>query len=116
MKILIVEDSEQMRRMIKSFVGDLVEEISQCGDGSQALAAYTEHRPDLVFMDIKMIGMDGLAATGQIKAAFPEARIIVVSQWDSPALRDAALKAGAEGYVWKADLLPLRHILGERKG
>jgi DNA-binding NarL/FixJ family response regulator len=56
----------------------------------------------------------GLTATEQIKAAFAVARIIVVSQWDNPALRDAAPNAGAEGYVSKADLLPLRHILGER--
>ena len=71
------------------------------------------HRPDIVLMDVKMAGMDGLAATRQIRQAFPEARIVMVSQWDDRALRDAARAAGAEAYVGKSDLLPLRRILAD---
>ena len=111
MKILIVEDSEPMRRMVKSFVDDLVDEFVECGDGSQALDAYTRQHPDLVLMDIKMRQMGGFEATRQIKAAFPEARVFIVSQSDSPALREAARAAGAESYISKSDLLPLRDLL-----
>jgi CheY-like chemotaxis protein len=111
MKVLIVEDSEPMRRMIKTFIGDLVEDTVECSDGSEALAAYREHQPDLVLMDLKMAGMDGLAATKQIMECFPEARIVIVSQWEDKALREAARSAGAEAYVGKTDLLPLRGIL-----
>lgn len=111
MKVLIVDDSEPMRRMIKTFIGDLVEDAVECSDGSEALAAYREHQPDLVLMDMKMGAMDGLAATRQIREFFPEARIVMVSQWADKALREAARSAGAEAYVGKSDLEPLRRIL-----
>jgi CheY-like chemotaxis protein len=112
MNVLIVDDSEPMRRMLRSFICDLVKEIAECSDGSEALAAYERHRPDLVLMDVKMKELDGLEATARIKAAAPEARIVVVSDTDNPAMRAAALTAGAEDYVGKADLVPLRRLLG----
>ena len=55
--------------------------------------------------------MDGLAATRQIKQQFPEARIVMISQWDEERVRIAAALAGAEAYVGKSDLDPLRMIL-----
>ena len=111
MKVLIVDDNEPMRRTIKSFVSDLVQEIIECSDGSEALAAYRENQPHIVLMDIKMAKLDGLAATRQIKQVYPQARIVIVSQWDNPAMREAARLAGAEDYVAKSDLSPLRRIL-----
>jgi CheY-like chemotaxis protein len=113
MKVLIVDDSESMRRLIKSFIADIASDTIECGDGREALAAYRSHRPDIVVMDVKMDGMDGLAATGQIKQEFPEARIVMVSQWEDRALREAARAVGAEAYVGKADLLPLRRLLAD---
>jgi two-component system chemotaxis response regulator CheY len=111
MKVLIVDDSEPMRRMIKTLICDLVGEIFECSDGGEALAAYQQHLPDLVLMDVKMSETDGLAATRQIKQLFPEARIVMVSQWEDAALRENARLAGAEAYVGKSDLQPLRRIL-----
>ena len=111
MKVLIVEDSEPVRRMIKRFIRNQVDEFVECADGSEAMACYTEHHPDLVLMDLQMAEMDGFAATREIKAAFSDARVVVVSQWDSPALRTEAQKAGAESYITKMNLLPLRDIL-----
>lgn len=111
MKIMIVDDSQPLRRMIASFLEDLVDEFVECEDGSQALAAYSEHRPDLVLMDIKMKQMDGFEAATEIKKAFPAARILMLSQWDTSELRDRALRSGAEGYIGKANLLPLRDVI-----
>jgi two-component system chemotaxis response regulator CheY len=113
MKVLIVDDSEPMRRLIKTFVADLVQEVIERDDGSEALDAYRDHHPDVVLMDLKLKTLDGLAATRQIRALFPNARIVMVSQWEDAALRHEASLAGAEDYVGKSDLRPLRGILAE---
>ncbi|HXG64495.1 MAG TPA: response regulator transcription factor [Blastocatellia bacterium] len=111
MKLLIVEDNEQMRLLIKSFVSDIAESVIECSDGAEALAAYREHQPDWVLMDIKMGQVDGIAATRQIRAIFPSARIMIVTDHDDARLRKAAWCAGAREYVLKEDLLVLRRIL-----
>ncbi len=111
MTILIVEDNDSMRQMIKKLLGDLTDAFKECVDGAQALATYGQHRPDWVLMDIKMKEMDGLAATIQIKAAFPEAQIIIVTGHDDARLREAAHSAGACAYVNKENLFELRRIL-----
>lgn len=111
MKLLIVEDSTEMRRLIASTVagpGDVVYELS---DGAGALASYAEHRPDWVLMDVKMPEVDGICATSQIKTAFPEARVVIVSQYNDADTREAARHAGAAEYVLKDDLLALRRVL-----
>jgi DNA-binding NarL/FixJ family response regulator len=111
MKIMIVDDSERMRQMIRTFIADISSDIVECEDGSEALEAYRKHRPDFVLMDLKMARMDGLAATSQILESFPQTRIVIVSQWDDAPFREAARLAGAETIVSKSDLLPLRSIL-----
>jgi DNA-binding NarL/FixJ family response regulator len=111
MNILIVEDNENMRRMMKSIVAEVACETYECADGSGALAAYAEHLPDWVLMDIKMKEMDGITATILIKGSFPEANIMIVSDYDDQNLRLAAQNAGACGYLMKDSLLDLCDIL-----
>ena len=110
--LLIVDDSERMRRMIKRLIKSVLAEVYECTDGAQALEAYTEHQPDWVLMDIEMKEVDGITATRQIRAAFPDARIVIVSNYDSDELRAAASTAGACGYVVKENLIDLRRLLG----
>ena len=111
MKVMIVEDNARVRKMIKSFIADLAEEFSECADGEEAVEMYRQALPDVVLMDIEMRTMDGLTATRNIKAIFPDARVLVVSQWDSPVLRQRAQAAGAEAFVNKSDLQPLKLLL-----
>jgi len=111
MNLLIVEDNGEMRRLIKSLVEDLAEDICECSDGSQALAAFEAQRPDWVLMDLKMSEMDGLAATRLIKSADPAAKIIIVTDYDDVQLRVAASIAGACYYVVKENLQDLRSLL-----
>jgi CheY-like chemotaxis protein len=111
MKVLIVEDSKQMRRTIKSSIEDLADHLYECADGANALAEYARRRPDWVLMDIMMPGVDGLTATRQLKAAFPDARIVMVTSCDEQSLRDEARLAGAHGYVLKENLQDLRKFL-----
>jgi two-component system chemotaxis response regulator CheY len=109
--ILIVDDSAQMRRTIRLVVKDLVSEIYECSDGSDALAAYSAHHPDWVLMDIRMKKTDGFTAIKQIKAMYPDARIAVVTISTGEDLREAARSAGASAFVVKDNLLELRKIL-----
>lgn len=114
MKILIVEDSPQMRRMIRDMVADMAEAIVECADGEEAVAVYEAQRfggDDRVLMDLQMPGAGGLEATRRIRAAFPDAVIIIVTQYDDPHWREASAKAGACGYVLKENLFDLRQIL-----
>jgi len=112
MRILIVEDNAQVRRFLRSLLTGLASEIDECGDGGEALSAYNRHRPDLVLMDIQIGAVDGITATGKIKAADPAARIIIVTDYDQVDLREAAAQAGACAYVVKENLLALLPLLG----
>jgi CheY-like chemotaxis protein len=111
MRLLIVEDNYQMRRLIKSLVCDIADSIIECIDGSEALQAYRTHRPDWVMMDIEMKTLDGISATRQIRADFPDARIMIVTEYDQPEWREEAQSAGACEYVLKENLLEVRRIL-----
>ena len=115
MNILIVEDNEQMRRMVKTLVRDLVECVFECDDGAGALLAYTQHRPDWVLMDLDLPEVDGISATRQIVAAHPEARVMMVTNYDGADLREAARSPGACEYVAKEDLIEIRRILAACK-
>jgi len=111
MNILIIDDNPQMRRMVKTLVGDLVDRVFECDDGAQALSAYTEHHPHWVLMDIDLPTVDGISATRQIVAAYPEARVMIVTNYDDARLRDRARQAGACEYVVKENLMEVRRIL-----
>jgi CheY-like chemotaxis protein len=111
MDLLIVDDNDQMRRMIIKLLHGLAEHTWECSDGAEALPAYTLHRPDWVLMDVRMKQMDGISATRQIKASYPGANIMIVTDYDDPDLREAARDAGACEYVTKENLLDVRRIL-----
>jgi len=116
LNLLIVEDNQLMRDLIRSMISDLAGEVTECGDGAEALTAYTSCRPDWVLMDIRMKDMDGISATRQIKASFPDAQIMIVTDYDNQSMREAARNAGACEYVTKENLLDVRRILSSSPG
>ncbi len=114
MKLLIVEDNPSVRQMIRRMAVGIADEISECSDGSDALAQYAAELPDWVLMDVRMPRLNGIHATRQIKTAFPAARIVIVTSFDEAGLRETAQQAGACGYVLKENLSDLRQLLRSR--
>jgi len=112
--ILIVEDNPQVRRLIKNEIADLAAHFHEASDGAEAFALYSRHHPDWVLMDLEMKETDGLTATRQVIAAFPQARVCIVTNYDDDFLREEAGRAGACGFVVKADLYLLRAMLTEQ--
>jgi len=111
MKLLIVEDNAEMRRLIIKIVREASNTIFECEDGALALPAYREHLPDWVLMDIKMREVDGISATRQIVAEFPDAKIAIVTDYNNENLREEAKSAGACEYINKENLIDLRQLL-----
>jgi CheY-like chemotaxis protein len=111
MTILIVDDNRSMRRILARAVEKSAARIWECVDGADALAAYIDHSPDLVLMDVQMPGLDGLEATRQIVGFDATARVVIVTDFDDDELRAAAREAGASGYVLKQDLTALDALL-----
>lgn len=114
MQILIVEDSRQMRRMIRSVVARFAEEILECEEGDAAVTLYQANRPDWVLMDIRLKGSDGVEAARRICTLDPAAQVVMVTDYDDNGLRTAAAAAGSCGYVLKENLLELHGILAPR--
>lgn len=111
MKLLIVDDNAEMRRLIAGIVRDLADSITECSDGADALARYADVRPDLVLMDIRMRDVDGISASRQIIADFPDAQICAVTDYTDETTRNAARLAGITRYVAKEDLYDLRAVI-----
>lgn len=116
MKLLIVEDNPAMRRLLRRMLADLVDEFTECQDAGNVLRSYSLCRPDWVLMDIELTEMDGITATRRLLSAFPEAKVLVVTNYDDSTLRNASKQAGACGYVLKDDLLELRTWLSGTRG
>jgi DNA-binding NarL/FixJ family response regulator len=103
-RVVIADDQALVRsgfRMILGAAGIPV--VAEAADGAQAVAAVREHQPDVVLMDIRMPGMDGLEATRRILAppAHPDCRIIILTTFDLDQYVYAALTAGASGFLLK---------------
>jgi CheY-like chemotaxis protein len=114
-RLLIVEDSEQFRRMIVSLLKGYYDEIYECSDGKDAKAAYAKYKPDWVLMDIEMREMDGLTATKKIKSAYPEARVVIMTQYQDMEIQKEARLVGAEKFVLKDNISDIRKIIGGRR-
>ncbi|MFC0430073.1 response regulator transcription factor [Kutzneria buriramensis] len=102
-RVLIVDDEELVRagfRMILEPV-DGIEVVAEAGDGAAALTAIAAHRPDLVLMDVRMPGMDGLAALAAIGRLPQPPAVVMLTTFDLDDYVHTALRHGAAGFLLK---------------
>lgn len=102
-RVLIVDDQALVRdafRMILELEDD-IEVVGEAGDGLAALAAVSRLRPDLVLMDVRMPGMDGLEATRRLMQQLDPPRVLVLTTYDADEYVYDAMKAGASGFLLK---------------
>jgi DNA-binding NarL/FixJ family response regulator len=113
MKYLIVDNKEEMRKMLQLTVCNKGDIIIECSDGDEAIEAYAESKPDFVLMDIKMNSLNGIQATTFICEKFPDATIIIVTDYDTPAFRKAAKNAGAAAFFSKENLIHVKEFIND---
>ncbi|GAB4505595.1 MAG: response regulator transcription factor [Anaerolineales bacterium] len=103
MKILLCDDQAVVRDGLELLLG-LEKDIQVVGcaqDGAEAVELTAKHQPDLVLMDLKMPGMNGVEATRQIRAKYPHVKVLVLTTYDDDEWLFDALRAGASGYLLK---------------
>lgn len=101
-RILIVDDAAFMRMMVKDILTKNGYEIAgEAEDGKKAVELYREEQPDLVTMDITMPEMDGITALKEIKAEYPDAKVIMCSAMGQQAMVVDAIQAGAKDFIVK---------------
>src|SRR5260221_3751336 len=105
-RILIADDQQPFREGLRALFRSMpdVEVVGEAATGEEAVTLTEKLQPDVVLMDIKMPGMNGIDATGQILSASPHISIIVLTMFDDDDTVFAALRAGARGYLLKGAL------------
>jgi DNA-binding NarL/FixJ family response regulator len=118
-RVLLVDDQSMLRKGFRLFLSaeDDLDVVGEAGDGATAVTMAETLQPDVVLMDIRMPGMDGIQATSLIVAARPQSRVLILTTFDLDEYVIAGLKAGASGFLLKdaptADLLAaIRTIAG----
>lgn len=105
-RILVVDDHFMVRMGLTASLNAEpdMEVVAEVGDGEAALEAYNRCRPNLVIMDVRLPGMDGVAATAAILREFPDAGVLMLSTHAGEEEIYRAMQAGARGYVLKSVL------------
>lgn len=116
MRILLVDDQADFRTSLADLLSRVpeIEIVGQASDGNEGTSLALQVRPDVILMDIRMPVLDGIAATAAIRREWKEACILVLTTFDEDTLIEAAMKAGATGYLLKGtpldDLIAILHL------
>ncbi len=103
MRVLICDDQALIRdglEMLLRLEKD-IEVVGQAQDGMEGIELAAQHQPDLVLMDLKMPGVNGIEATRQIRARYPAIKVLVLTTYDDDEWVFDAIRAGASGYLLK---------------
>src|ERR1700757_2118913 len=101
--VLIVDDHEVVRGGLRLSLSRAphIRVIGEAADGESAVAMVERRKPDVVIMDVRMPGMDGLEATRQITDKVPDAAVLIFTAYNERMLLSRGLEAGAKGYILK---------------
>ncbi len=101
--MLVVDDHALFRTGVANIINQErdLRVVAEAGNGVEAVAAYERHRPDVTLLDLRMPVMDGVEVVRRIRALEPQARVIVLTTYDTDDEIARALKAGAKAYVLK---------------
>ncbi|MHB1318208.1 MAG: response regulator [Anaerolineae bacterium] len=102
-RIMLVDDQTIVREGLSAMLGveDDIAVVGQAGGGAEALRLVPLINPDVVLMDVRMPGMDGLTALDHLKSLYPTLSVIMVTLYDDPDYLYRAVSAGAAGYILK---------------
>jgi DNA-binding NarL/FixJ family response regulator len=102
-RVLVVDDHPVVRQGLRTFLDaqDDIEVAGEAADGAECVAAAQRLRPDVILLDLRMPGADGLAALHGLREHANPARVLVVTSFTEPAAVLPAVRAGAAGYVYK---------------
>jgi DNA-binding NarL/FixJ family response regulator len=114
-RVLVCDDQPLIRAGIRTLLGTQpdIEVVGEASDGSAAVTATTRLRPDVVLMDVRMPGTDGITATGRIARGEGSPRVLVLTTYDQDEYVFDALASGASGFLLK-DARPEDLIAGIR--
>jgi DNA-binding NarL/FixJ family response regulator len=102
-RVLLVDDDDLMRAGLRAVLSsdETIEVVGEASDGRAALGEIAKRRTEVVLMDIRMPGMDGISATREVLDAAPEVRVVVLTTFEQDDYIFDALSAGASGFLLK---------------
>jgi Response regulator containing a CheY-like receiver domain and an HTH DNA-binding domain len=103
MEIILADDQDLIRRGLKALLktDPEISVVGEAGNGEECLALTQKLQPDLILMDIRMPVMDGVAATKEVRAQFPQVKVLILTTFNDRDYVQKALRAGASGYLLK---------------
>ncbi len=102
-RVLICDDQDLVRDGLQAILSTApgIEVVGEATNGDEAVRLVEQHSPDVVLMDLKMPGTNGVTATRTITSRFENVRVLILTTYDAPEWVDDAIKAGAAGYLLK---------------